>query len=127
MEASVALNRVRSFLLCDEHESVGPGDLDETGVRMQGHSAAYDSKRPKLDGIDIDPKTKDLADAHWEVALLRSQLDDAEERIQRLSGPRELGEEHEIHASNLLCLKRIDFECRPGELIAVVGSVGCGK
>jgi ATP-binding cassette subfamily C (CFTR/MRP) protein 1 len=35
--------------------------------------------------------------------------------------------EQEAQPSNLLCLKRIDFECKRGELVAVVGSVGCGK
>ena len=27
----------------------------------------------------------------------------------------------------MLCLKRIIFECKPGELVAVIGGVGCGK
>jgi ABC-type multidrug transport system fused ATPase/permease subunit len=132
VEASVALHRVRSFLLCDEHESVGPGNLDDIGVKMLGLTAAYDSKRPKLTGVEIDPKTKHLADAQWEVALLRSQLDDADKRIKELAGPNReeslvAGEEQEIQSVNLLCLKRIDFECKPGELIAVVGGVGSGK
>jgi ABC-type transport system involved in cytochrome bd biosynthesis fused ATPase/permease subunit len=121
----VALNRVRSFLLSNEHKSVGPGDLKDIGVEMKGLTAAYDSKRP-----NVDAETKELADAEWDLALVRSQLDDAEKRIQELSGADEsmlVRVEQEAQPSNLLCLKRIDFECKRGELIAVVGSVGCGK
>jgi ABC-type transport system involved in cytochrome bd biosynthesis fused ATPase/permease subunit len=129
VEASVALNRVRSFLLCNEHKSVGPGDLKDIGVEMKGLTAAYDSKRPKLTGIDIDDETKKKADTEWELALVRSQLDDAERQIRELSGADEsmARVDQETQPSNLLCLKRIDFECKRGELVAVVGSVGCGK
>ena len=30
-------------------------------------------------------------------------------------------------STSMLCLKRVDFECKPGQLVAVVGGVGCGK
>jgi ABC-type transport system involved in cytochrome bd biosynthesis fused ATPase/permease subunit len=102
----------------------------DIGVEMNGLTAAYDSKRPKLTGLDIGAETKELADAEWELALVRSQLDDAERRIQELSGTDKsivARVEQDVQPSNLLCLKRIDFECKRGELVAVVGSVGCGK
>jgi ABC-type multidrug transport system fused ATPase/permease subunit len=132
VEASVALHRVRSFLLCNEYKPVGPGDLDDIGIKLKGLTAAYDSKKPKLTGADIDAQTRELADTEWELALLRSQLDDSEKRIQELSGSEDsvvVGVEQELllQPSNLLCLKRIDFEIKPGELVAVVGGVGCGK
>jgi ABC-type transport system involved in cytochrome bd biosynthesis fused ATPase/permease subunit len=101
--------------------------LKDIGVEMKGLTAAYDSKRP-----NVDAETKELADAEWDLALVRSQLDDAEKRIQELSGATDeaivaRADQQEVQPSNLLCLKRIDFECKRGELIAVVGSVGCGK
>jgi len=128
----VALNRVYSFLLCDEHKPVSPGDLNDTGVRIKNLSAAYDSKRPKLDRVENDPELKELADKRWEVQLLKSQLEDAERHIRELSGTEKEVSEEEIAEEiltphSLLCLKRIDLECKPGELIAVVGGVGCGK
>jgi ATP-binding cassette subfamily C (CFTR/MRP) protein 1 len=130
VEAIVSLKRVRSFLMCDEHHPVGPGSLMDFGVRMENVSAAYDTRRPLDDGVDA--KTKELADKQWEVQLLRSQLDDAERRIRELSGKatvRKKSSQDELNDSvhNLLCLRRINFECKPGELIAVVGGVGCGK
>jgi ABC-type glutathione transport system ATPase component len=62
--------------------------------------------------------------------LLRSQLEGAEKRIREMSGDSEpvvMEESSHESLSNLLCLKRIDFKCKPGELVAVVGGVGCGK
>lgn len=135
----MAVNRVRSFLLCKDHEAVGPGDLDDIGVRMRNVSAAYDSKRPIMEGLEPDSETKKLLDAQWEVELLRLQLEDAEKRIRESSSAADtvstdmmMASEHgsateESVGSGLLCLKRIDFDCKPGELVAVVGGVGCGK
>jgi ABC-type multidrug transport system fused ATPase/permease subunit len=130
VEAGVSINRVQSFLLCDDHRPVGPGNLSETGVSMKNVSSAYDSKKPVLVGVDIDPVAKELADKNWEVSLLRSQLEDAEQKIKELTMPE--GKEGSVEeigsfSNGLLCLKRINFECKPGELIAIVGGVGCGK
>lgn len=131
VEAAVSLNRIKSFLLCNEHTPVGPNDLDDIGVRMDNVSAAYDSNRPKLDKT-VDEEAKELIEKDWEVQLLKSQLADAEKRIRELSGStrQQSSVSDENMATNgqaLLCLKRIDFECKPGELVAVVGGVGSGK
>ncbi len=117
--------------MCDEKTPTLEGDLETTGIKIQNGSFAYETKKPQLTGIDIDPKVKELADKQWEVALLRSQLEDAESHIRMLvkgKSSGELGDDAETaQGPNLLCLKRIDFECSKGELIAVVGGVGCGK
>lgn len=97
--------------------------MKTTGVRMEGVSAAYDSKKPKNEKVGEE---KELAEKEWELALLKSQLNEAERRIRQLSG-RQKSDVEETSMSSLLCLKRIDFECKPGELIAIVGGVGCGK
>lgn len=134
VEASVSLSRVRSFLLCDEHKSAEAGDLRDIGVVLHDVSCAYESKKPRLEGIDIDPLAKELADKTWEVSLLKSQLADAEWRIGELTRTpssfvtdKNQGDERGLFPGNLLCLKRIRFECNPGELVAIVGGVGCGK
>lgn len=134
VEAMVSFNRVRSFLLCDEYRSVGSHGLEGVGVRMENVSAAYDSKKPKPNGDkNKNPcsSAKKLADMDWELALLRAQLQDAEKHIQELSGRQRSSyveeEQEEMASPSLLCLKRIDFECKAGEVVGVVGGVGCGK
>jgi ATP-binding cassette subfamily C (CFTR/MRP) protein 1 len=128
VEASVSLNRIKSFLLCEEYEAVGCGSLDDVGIKMENASFVYESRKPKpIDGVAIDPATKALLDKEWEIELLKSQLRDAEQQLQSLvpqsSDVEVLGDA----AADLLCLKRINFQCRRGELVAVVGGVGCGK
>jgi hypothetical protein len=105
------------------------------GIAMDNVSSAYESKKPRLEGVDIDPMAKELLDKNWEVSLLRSQLADAQMKIKELTvtdnerdGMKENpSDEISYLSGSLLCLKRISFECKPGELIAVVGGVGCGK
>jgi len=132
VEGMVAINRVQSFLLADEHTPVGPGGLRENGIQMDGISAAYDSKKPKVKDSSLE--TKELNDKNWELALMKSQLDDAERQIRELTGSvsdsamAESGHSTvEDSEQSLLCLRRVNFECKPGELVAVVGGVGCGK
>lgn len=132
VEAGVSMERIRSFLLCDEHSPIQKGDLDGKGIRIINASYAYESKKPKLYGVDIDPKTKALADKQWEITLLRSQLQDAEHCIKELvkkgSSFNDVKmSEEEVQSSSLMCLKRINFDCKEGELVAVIGGVGCGK
>lgn len=132
VEAGVSMERIRSFLLCNEHSPVKEGDLKGKVICLENASFAYESKKPKLTDIGIDPVTKALADTQWEVTLLKSQLQDAESCIKELMRNDDAADEverttEEIHSANLLCLKRINFECKAGELVAVIGGVGCGK
>lgn len=140
VEAGVSLGRVRSFLLGEDHQSVGPGDLSEMGILMLNLSAAYESLKPNSsDENQSDPLLKELEEKKWELTLLQSQLDEAENRIKELLSSPNLGktasgqgggdDDDAINctSASMLCLKRVDFECKPGQLIAVVGGVGCGK
>jgi ABC-type multidrug transport system fused ATPase/permease subunit len=143
VEAGVSLGRVRSFLLCEEHRAIGQGKLEDSGVRMASVSAAYESLKPVVDGgkTGLNPLKKELAEKNWELFLLQSQLDEAEKKINELmderkgsqgsrSNPETDKEDLEtvgFMSSSMLCLKRTNFECKPGQLIAVVGGVGCGK
>jgi len=126
VEAVVSVNRVRSFLLCDEYKPIGENGLDEIGVRMENVSAAYDSKKPRDKNNNRSSISEQIEDADWKLALLRSQLQEAEKHIRELIGRQSSGIDEDT-APSLLCLKRIDFECRAGEVVAVVGGVGCGK
>jgi ABC-type multidrug transport system ATPase subunit len=178
VEAGVSMARVQSFLLCKEHETIPAGILETNGVKLDELSAAYETRKPRLNGVDIDPKTKELMDVQWEAALLKSQLEEAEQKIRDLvkqqenqtkqrrksssvqdsadndewedldhgvetlehvvdlasdatttnARPDTTGKDPESgSSSNLLCLRRINFQCNEGELIAVVGFVGSGK
>lgn len=164
VEAGVSLTRIQSFLLCKDHESIPAGLLEVNGINMAEVSAAYESKKPRGDS-EHDAKTKELIDTKWEAALLKSQLEEAEQKIKSLveeqtqmaskqqpakpdsadewedleettepiadeSGPAPdaiTDPENGSSSSNLLCLKRANFQCQAGELVAVVGFVGSGK
>ena len=94
---------------------------------MDNASYAYESRKPRID--DANPVVKELADKNWEVALLRAQLQDAEDCIRGLTDSDVLFDDSVASESgledaslrNLLCLKRINFECTEGEFIAVIG------
>jgi hypothetical protein len=127
VEATVSLRRINSFLVCEEHKPAGPGDLSHIGVKMENACYAYESRKPKID--DADPVAKERADKFWEVALLRAQLQEAEEYIRDLTESDVLIDEsvasesvmEDTSPQNLLCLKRINFECADGEFVAVIG------
>lgn len=126
VEAALSIDRISSFLMSQEHKPIGSNSLNETGIRMEMVSAAYASKKPKA----TTEEEKVTIDKDWELAIMKSLNRHADTRIRKLlkkydsidASSAELEE-----ADNLLALKRIDFECKPGELIAVVGGVGCGK
>ncbi len=145
VEAGVSLDRVKSFLLCEEHMPIGPGDLKECGnVRMSTLTAVYESLKPQLTEEQIGRGTKnkkelkELAEKNWELSLLQSQLEEAERKIKQLTKEKEgkqlatkdSSEDLEgvgSMSSSMLCLKRINFQCKPGQLVAVIGGVGSGK
>jgi len=135
VEAAVALSRVASFLLCEEHKQIPPGNLAEVGISISNASFVYESKRPRTAAQPKDSLAQKLFDAEWEIMLLRSQLEDSGRQIKYLSEsddkkaiPLSLGDNEQPYSlRHLLCLRRINFECSKGGLIAVVGSVGSGK
>ena len=137
VEAMVAVGRVEAFLNAQEHVKIGPSDLlREPSIRLAGVTAAYESKKPKV-SPGMDDKERALNELEWEKALLQAQLEDTERQLQTMeqrdgedtlrSLSMHTQENGDRNAMSLLCLRRIDFTLEPGELVAVVGSVGCGK
>jgi ATP-binding cassette subfamily C (CFTR/MRP) protein 1 len=149
VESMVAVQRVESFLRAQDHHSVEAADLVQSpSIRLTGVTAAYESRKPKVTP-DMDTKDRQLIEKEWQTALLQAQLDDAERRLRMLqvkkdngsetvgeSSPTDMGssshggggaDESGHTMSSLLCLRRIDFEVQPGEMIAIVGGVGCSK
>lgn len=146
VEASVSLVRVRDFLMSEEQIPVKEGQIEDIGVQIHGASFVYDAKKPKRGKQTKSDKgeeslVQELHDNKWDIALLKAQLRDAEEEIMALSKgsnsatathqdvatPLYPEEEIDSPPSDLLALKRINFSCGRGELIAVVGQVGSGK
>ena len=76
-----------------------------------------------------------ILDRQWEMTLLKAQLLDAEETVEILQKKMhpELvcemsqGELRNWSPSSLLSLRRVCMHCKPGDFIAVVGTVGAGK
>lgn len=136
VEASVSFARVREFLLSDEHEAVSSGSLKEEEICVRDGSFVYESKKPKIDlsaGL-----TEEKRNFLWEIDLLKAQLHAAEEQLKTVAADSteeqnsEGFEESELNSNesnvqDLLALKRINFSCAKGSLVAVVGEVGCGK
>ena len=133
VEAAVSAGRIRSFLLGEEYKGWEKGSLLASGIQIMNGSFAYEGHKPKVKGVETDHLTKVLAEKQWEVALLKSQLEETEKRIKELSSNETSaileGEDGapEEKKKNVLCLNRVDFDCGGGELIAVVGSVGSGS
>jgi ABC-type multidrug transport system fused ATPase/permease subunit len=135
---------VRNCNLCDS----GSGGLQDAGISMENLTAVYESTKPRFEGKDATAEKKKLAEQDWEISLLKAQLKDAEMEIKDLTtedtkGKVEKGNSHSDDndvsggeaetppsgtlSGGRLCLRRINFECTPGKLIAVVGGVGAGK
>ena len=135
VEASVAVERVSSFLVSPEHQpassSKGPtGDDHDVGVDMVNATFMYESKRPKDDSIaKSDIVGKEMSDLKWELTIAKSQLADAEDQLARKEGhPLEGGSSIDGGGDvTLLSLRRANFHLKEGSFVAVVGSVGAGK
>lgn len=149
VEASISMNRVRSFLLSDEYVPLTKGNIEDIGINIEKASFVYESKRYTLDQVDrskISEEEKKLLDSQWQVQLLKSQLADTESHVRELllksntpkylygvvpekveKEPSPLPLETRNESPNLLSLRRVNFECKRGEFVVVVGPVGSGK
>lgn len=139
VEASVAVDRVSSFLVSPEHQPAASSnkgkDDNHIGVDMVNATFMYESKRPKDDTIIAKDDTvgKEISDLKWELTLAKSQLADAEDQIARKEKGHSQQEEGTTNSGidgadvTLLSLRRANFHLKEGSFVAVVGSVGAGK
>ena len=162
VEASISLNRVRIFLLGEEYEPIGTGNIShDAGIEINCATFVYDSNKPKFevneDTVNLKEKEfmKEIYEKDWEIQLLKAQLAGAEKALEKMGHKDESmefgkditvplcedevdifdkeesnmndSEKNELNLENLLALRRVQFKCKRGELIAVVGAVGSGK
>jgi len=143
VEAGVSFERLHNFLLSEDHTSVSQGSLTDCGIEVLDGTFIYENKKPIYEAKDekYDKCTfmrKELYDKEWEIALLKAQLKYAEDTIrslERVTGGKvwkndvdsSISDDNEGPDHDLLTLRRINFRCNSGDLIAVVGSVGSGK
>ena len=149
VEASVSFNRVREFLLSEEYLPVTEGNIaNSSGINIDNASFVYDSKKPKmvltpeLKNIGNEKMLMNLHNKDWEIALLKSQLNDLEMKLKEFSCVQKNENdplipktdsanistlEESFESDSLLSLRRVNLDIHPGELIAVVGAVGAGK
>jgi ATP-binding cassette subfamily C (CFTR/MRP) protein 1 len=147
VEANVALGRIEGFLSAPEQ--VGPNlltDNEKNVISLSNATFTYQSIRsPPKKGEDPSPKEQ-LEQTEKELLLLKARLTDAEEQVAQLEGRkpfRSYGSSISVSSmasmasdgkgnnktspEKMLCLRRVNFECKEGEFVVVVGSVGSGK
>eukprot|EP00559_Dactyliosolen_fragilissimus_P007142 CAMPEP_0184860246 /NCGR_PEP_ID=MMETSP0580-20130426/5172_1 /TAXON_ID=1118495 /ORGANISM="Dactyliosolen fragilissimus" /LENGTH=1483 /DNA_ID=CAMNT_0027357283 /DNA_START=38 /DNA_END=4489 /DNA_ORIENTATION=- len=144
VEATISFKRVSSFLMCTEHTPWREDNiLTHSGISICNGTFFYENLKPKFSKDEYGEDSHWALEIHekdWQLTLLRSQLQEAEEKIQTLLAKENHDanalkchnvHQHEEHItdsdSNVLALKRINFQSKPGQFIAVVGAVGSGK
>jgi hypothetical protein len=120
VEASVSLRRIRTFLLCDEYRPIGEFPLHENGVRLTSITAAYSSKQISNESMGTFGR-KELDDLQIQLSLLQSQLDETEFEIEAIRCKNESKpfQAQDTATATPLCLRRVTFECKRGEFVAV--------
>ena len=135
--AQAAVKAITMFL-------VGPDNVSETLTKTtctdlenivevkQATFVHHDAKpqRPKRPNGVSKTMHMELTDADWNIAMLRSKVADAERHLATLQG-----KDYEMvptaqdgdQESNIIALSRVDFVCKEGEFVVLVGDVGSGK
>ena len=119
VESLVAVKRIQAFLQAPQHVPLGAGTLvdqddDDTTVLQLDHVTASYYHHNHNDTTTTAPA--DTKEPEEQQALLSSSLD-----------PTEPDESNALNSSVEVCLHDISLSVNRGELIAVVGGVGCGK
>ena len=91
-------------------------------INLDSYNAVHEST---LQNKDPGNPNKEILETDIQISLLRSRLDDAEKELTllesdnsgSLKSQRQNSEEDSI--PNILCLRRVNFECKPGEFVAV--------
>ena len=147
VEAKVAVKRIEEFLNAPDHQPVPL--LDDPSKIIQVKNAAFSYQNLRQSNkkkADLSLK-EELEQTERALLLTKAILSDAEDQLARLEGrPNDkrygtnstrsvngsVGKDDDngdddAATAKFLSLRQLNFECRAGEFIVVVGRVGSGK
>lgn len=100
METKISIDRLLSFLCCDEYKPVSEGSLRNHGVDMSDVTAIY-SKKQSASDLDEDSD---------ELDVVTNDIQNQEEE-----GLLESVETNE----DVVALNRVSLRCQPGDFLAI--------
>jgi hypothetical protein len=102
VESKISIDRLKSFLCCDEYISIGEGPLHHNGVSLTEVTAMYDRKECTSDSEDDEdgyqPETDESDLENHEVEALVDTVNTS---------------------SGVISLNKISLRCEPGDFIAI--------
>jgi hypothetical protein len=110
VESKISIDRLKSFLCCDEYISIGEGPLHHNGVSLTEVTAMYDRKECTSDSEDDSEEDSEDDEDGYQPETDESDL-----------------ENHEVEAlvdtvntsSGVISLNKISLRCEPGDFIAI--------
>lgn len=140
VEANVAMKRIEAFLNAPDQTPTKLLQDKEKVIEVKDGTFTYQN----LHRISPDeaPLKEQLEQTEKDLLLVKAMLADAEDQLAKLEGRpsykrygtsnssvmslEENGGDEE-NPTKVLSLRRLNFECKEGEFIVVVGKVGSGK
>jgi ABC-type multidrug transport system fused ATPase/permease subunit len=140
VEANVAMKRIEAFLHAPDQKPTKLLQDKEKVIEVNDGTFTYQN----LHRVSPDeaPLKQQLEQTEKDLLLVKAMLADAEDQLAKLEGRpiykrygtsnssvmslEESGGDEE-NPSKVLSLRRLNFECKEGEFIVVVGRVGSGK
>lgn len=140
VEAKVAMKRIEAFLNAPDQQPTNMLDDLTKVIEVKNGTFTYQSvhRVPKED-VSVQEQ---LEQTEKDLLLVKAMLTDAEVQLAKLEGRptykrygtsssnlTSLGDDEDDDRASLkvLSLRRLNFECKEGEFIVVVGRVGSGK
>lgn len=109
IETAVSIDRLKSFLLCDDFEDVSEGTLSCNGVDLVDVTTSYG----RIGNVSLSKKESSLSEDG-----LASIDDEKLETSPLLAGSEGYNTLDDAN-TQVLCLKGVNFICQPGNLIAI--------
>ncbi len=140
VEASVAMKRIEAFLNAPDQEPTKMLQDKAKVIEVRDGTFTYQNLH-RVDPAEA-PLKEQLEQTEKDLLLVKAMLADAENQLAKLEGRpmykrygtstsslKSLDESgaDEENPTKVLSLRRLNFDCKEGEFIVVVGRVGSGK